>query len=656
MRKAMAYITSTFLFAFGLSIQIAQAQTQAPNSGATNQDQAGTARFRFASPFTQPQLSRQGGFSLMSAKSYPSTRASIFTIGSMAASALPNQPVFGTGTVGRLSRWTTFTNGQSIIGDSTIFEDNNARVGIGTETPTSKLTVMGLIESTGAGGIKFPDGTVQSTAAIASIFHDASLTGNGTAALPLGIAAGGVNTIHLNNSSIIAPKIANGTVVRSLNGLFDNISILPGSNIAVTPGGGTLTIAATGLLGSVNHGATLTGNGTSASPLNVANGAIGALQLATSAVTASKIASGQVVKSFNGLFDNVTLAAGSNISITPLGNTLTIASTASGPGSVVHDATLTGNGTAGSPLGIKSPLTLTASIGPVIRATSSGVASTGVEGNGGPSGPGVDAFGGDSNSSFGGPGVNAIGGSSDSGFGGIGLVAHGGVSNSNFGGTGVFAIGGNSDNSSGGDGLVVFSGNYFSGTPGKAAVFNGAVQVNDTFNVTGTKNFKIDHPLDPENKYLYHAAIESSEVLNIYSGNIKLDANGEATVKLPEWFEALNKDIRYSLTSIGAPGQGLYIAAEVSNNQFQISGGVSGAKVSWQVTGIRSDAAMRKHRFTVEEDKPEGERGYYLSPEALDQPQERNVAWARNPELMQKARQQRIETERTRKQQTQIDR
>lgn len=74
------------------------------------------------------------------------------------------------------------------------------------------------------------------------------------------------------------------------------------------------------------------------------------------------------------------------------------------------------------------------------------------------------------------------------------------------------------------------------------------------------------------------------------------------------------------------------------------------------MTGIRSDAAMRKHRFTVEEDKPEGERGYYLSPEALDQPQERGVAWARNHELMQKARQRRLEAEKTRTQQTQFDR
>ena len=42
---------------------------------------------------------------------------------------------------------------------------SDLRVGIGTTTPTSPLTVAGTIETT-TGGIKFPDGTVQTTAAI----------------------------------------------------------------------------------------------------------------------------------------------------------------------------------------------------------------------------------------------------------------------------------------------------------------------------------------------------------------------------------------------------------------------------------------------------------------------------------------------------------
>ena len=53
--------------------------------------------------------------------------------------------------------------------------------------------------------------------------------------------------------------------------------------------------------------------------------------MANNAVTAQKIAAGNVVKQLNGLTDNVTLAAGSNITITPTGNTLTIASTVADP-------------------------------------------------------------------------------------------------------------------------------------------------------------------------------------------------------------------------------------------------------------------------------------------------------------------------------------
>ena len=108
--------------------------------------------------------------------------------------------------------------------------------------------------------------------------------------------------------------------------------------------------------------------------------------------------------------------------------------------------------------------------------------------------------------------------------------------------------------------------------------------------MSGSKNFKIDHPLDPVNKYLYHTSVESPDMMDIYNGNATLDAKGEAWVELPDWFEALNKDFRYSLTPIGAPGPNLYIAKEISDNRFKIAGGAAGMKVSWQVTGVRQDA------------------------------------------------------------------
>lgn len=58
---------------------------------------------------------------------------------------------------------------------------------------------------------------------------------------------------------------------------------------------------------------------------SLASGAVNNQSIAPDAITEAKIASGQVVKSVNGLKDNVTLAAGQNITLTPSGNTLTIA-------------------------------------------------------------------------------------------------------------------------------------------------------------------------------------------------------------------------------------------------------------------------------------------------------------------------------------------
>lgn len=248
-----------------------------------------------------------------------------------------SSPVTGSGTTGQIPKWLGSDSANSFtIGNSNIFEDKFGKVGIGTQTPTSLLTVQGMIETT-LGGYKFPDGTIQTTAGISFVTHDASLAGLGTAASPLGIAADGVQTVHLANNAVTAPKIANGTVVRSFNGLFDNVLLVAGNNITLTPSGNTIVIASPDSLTSVAHNSTLSGNGTMASPLSVANGGVGTAQLATGAVTLDKIALNQVVVSVNNLTERVTLAAGANISITPSGNTLTIAGTAAGAPTAYHN-------------------------------------------------------------------------------------------------------------------------------------------------------------------------------------------------------------------------------------------------------------------------------------------------------------------------------
>jgi hypothetical protein len=115
-------------------------------------------------------------------------------------------------------------------------------------------------------------------------------------------------------------------------------------------------------------------------------------------------------------------------------------------------------------------------------------------------------------------------------------------------------------------------------------------------------------------------------MMNVYNGNVVLDAGGEAVVDLPEWFEALNRDFRYQLTAIGRPGPDLHVADEISGNRFRIAGGKGGTKVSWQVMGIRKDAFANKHRIPVEEQKPVAERGRYLHPESFGLPPEMGVS------------------------------
>ena len=207
-----------------------------------------------------------------------------------------------------------------------------------------------------------------------------------------------------------------------------------------------------------------------------------------------------------------------------------------------------------------------------------------------------------------------------------------GESDTNFGVYGtsnVIGVGGRSDT---GWGVYGRSDN------GYAAFMQGKVRVTGYLYKDGG-GFEIDHPLDPANKYLYHSFVESPDMKNIYDGVVALDEKGEAEIEFPDWFDALNKDFRYQLTPIGAPGPNLYIAEEIpdgvtnysnsssnsNNSRFKVAGGTPGMKVSWQMTGIRKDPWANANRIKVEEEKPDKERGYYTHPELYGQPEERGI-------------------------------
>ena len=147
-----------------------------------------------------------------------------------------------------------------------------------------------------------------------------------------------------------------------------------------------------------------------------------------------------------------------------------------------------------------------------------------------------------------------------------------------------------------------------------------------TLFVYGTKNFRIDHPLDPENKYLNHFSIESDEVLNIYRGTVAFDASGNAEVQLPVWFDAVNKNASYQLTPIGGYAP-IYIAQKIVDGKFIISGGQAGMEVSWAVYAERNDPYLQQHPEAreVEPAKPEENKGQYLRPDVYNQPAEKGI-------------------------------
>jgi len=350
-------------------------------------------------------------------------------------------------------------------------------------------------------------------------------------------------------------------------------------------------------IGTTAPGATLDVNGTAVIRSNATvDGSLGA-----GPITATSSSSGGT-----GVYANAGSSGGSN-GVIAIGAT-GVAGYTSVAGSIAvygNGGSSTGsNGVVGyGATGVAGNSTITGSYGTY------GLGSTGVWGTSTGTGANVGVYG---TGATGGTGVYGVGDA-------WGVLGESSSPNGSGGGFG---------NSSTGDALFTYnqSGGY-------AAFFDGDVDVDGNLSKAGG-SFKIDHPLDPANKYLYHSFVESPDMMNIYNGNATTDAQGSAVVQLPEWFETLNRDFRYQLTVIGQFAQAI-VASKVANHQFAIKTDKPNVEVSWQVTGIRQDAWANAHRIPVEVPKAERDRGLYLHPELFGAPAEKNIGLAHHP-MMQK--------------------
>lgn len=231
---------------------------------------------------------------------------------------------------------------------------------------------------------------------------------------------------------------------------------------------------------------------------------------------------------------------------------------------------------------------------------------------------------------YGGLGTNSgTGGSGIYGMGGMGAAAggdggefEGGGATAGSGGTGVVANGG----SPGGIGIIARTN---PNSPSYAGVFYGDVYA--TGSVFGSNAVvEIDHPIDPENKYLIQSSVVSSDMKSVTDGVVVTDGTGAAVVTLPDWFEAGNRDFRYQLTAVGQFSQ-VIVSNEIANNKFTIRTDKGNVKVCWQVTGIRQDAWANAHRLLNEVEKSDPEKGHYIHPELFGHAGEPSIGEIEHP-------------------------
>jgi hypothetical protein len=416
--------------------------------------------------------------------------------------------------------------------------------------------------------------------------------------------------------------------VTSLNGLTGAVTLSPGTNVTFGGSGNNIIINAAGGGGGglsfVTHDGTLTGNGTGGSPLAVA----APLNLANGETTFT--AAGPTIGVFASTTDTVITPASPAI----LGTAPVLG--------VYGQATNGSGAQSWGELGRFFNSHYFGMLGFTHDASTGAAAIYGDQNFGSGTTPTFPiGVWGDSHD-----GTGVLGTSSSTidhqwygvvGYGALGVEGIGMVAGTNGGGT--FSYGVEGDSYLFGDLRVGVFGYATGGTTNYAGYFLGNVNINGTVHTSGAA-VRLDNPLDPENKYIYHSSVESADMKNLYDGVVTLDARGDAVVQLPQWFEALNRDFRYQLTCIGGFSP-VWIEREVAGGQFVIKGEKPGQRVSWQLTGIRHDSWADAHRIPVEVDKPESERGTLLNPADLGQPLERSLEWRINPEYQKAVEKQR---------------
>ncbi|HMB91945.1 MAG TPA: hypothetical protein VKP65_13915, partial [Rhodothermales bacterium] len=380
-------------------------------------------------------------------------------------------------------------DGDGTSGNPLGLDDNAVQAGTNV-TVTRTNNGAFVVSSTGGGG------------GLSTVASDATLVGNGTGANPMGLADGAVTGAKMADGALVAGT--NVTITRQGNGAFQ---------IGATGGGGGFSLPFAGSTSSSSAAFSVSNTG-SGDGINISAGRVGIR------VTQAGEHGLHIDQANNGV--NIVAAAGAGMAVGSTGNFGVYIGSAGEDGVRVNSA-----GRNGVAIGMASQTGVS-----VFQANAHGMSITTANGNGvevgsaGVDGIQIQSAGNDGVqvSSAGQHGVliqNAASRGVQIDQASIGMV----VGNTSSNGIQVNQAGvdGIQIQSAGRDGIRVSS------AGGVAGQFVGDVNVSGTLS-KGGGSFKIDHPLDPANKYLAHSFVESPDMMNVYNGNAVLDAAGEAVV------------------------------------------------------------------------------------------------------------------------------